>query len=295
ISTGVIEGMLGADLVGLHISRWCDNFVACCEALGAAVDRSKGTVSHNGTTSWVRSYPIPIDASDLTARANIKPVSRWASRFRESIGDGRLIVRVDRSEPSKNIVRGFEAFGLLLDRRADLRSRVRFVACVYPSRQTMSEYRRYSERIQAAVDDVNRRYPDSIQLFTEDDFDRSLGAQLAYDVLLVNPIMDGMNLVSKEGPTINQREGVLVLSSGAGSFEELGEAAIEINDPLDVEETSTALERALELPDRERRERARVLRARATGTKPENWIEAQLADLRSIADTGEPVSSPPAL
>ncbi|HYI45487.1 MAG TPA: trehalose-6-phosphate synthase, partial [Actinomycetota bacterium] len=233
ISKGVIEGMLGADLVGLHISRWCNNFVACCEGLGASVDRSRGTVSHKGTTSWVRSYPIPIDAADLTERADVEPVRRWARRFRESVDDGQLIVRVDRSEPSKNIVRGFEAFGMLLDRRADLRSRVRFVACVYPSRQTMPEYRRYSERIQMAVDDVNRRHPDSIQLFMEDDFDRSLGAQMAYDVLLVNPIMDGMNLVSKEGVAVNRRGGALVLSKGAGSFDELEDFAVKIDDALD--------------------------------------------------------------
>lgn len=295
ISKRVIQGMLGADLVGLHVSRWCDNFVACCENIDATVDRSRGTVSHDGMTSWIRSYPITIDADDLIERANAEAVHRVGRQLREWAGDGKLIARVDRSEPSKNIVRGFEAFGLLLDRRPDFASNVRFVACVYPSRQSMPEYRRYSERIEAAVDAVTERHPGSIRLYTEDDFDRSLGALLAYDVLLVNPIMDGMNLVSKEGPTINQHEGVLVLSSGAGSFEELGDAAVEIADPLDVEATSIALERALEMPDHERRERAGRLRASATKAKPEDWIEAQLADLRSISDTGEPVSSPPAL
>ena len=124
----------------------------------------------------------------------------------------------------------------------------------------------------------------------EDDFDRTLGALKVYDVLLVNPLMDGMNLVSKEGPVVNENDGVLVLSRGAGSFEEMGEASVEINDPKDVEETAKALETALDtLPD-ERKRRAEDLRRRAQAHKPEDWIESQLADLEAIQDRKPPIS-----
>ena len=298
IPESVIEGMLGADLVGFHVADWANGFMDCCEWIGAAVDRAEGRVTHRGRISWVRTYPIPIDAAGLRERASTTEPVDWEGRFHQRWthghpGPGHLIVRADRSEPSKNIVRGFEAFGLLLDRRADLRGTARFLACVYPSRQSMPEYCAYSERIRASVDEVNARHPGSIQLHLDDEFDRTLGALRIYDVLLVNPIMDGMNLVSKEGPAINQKDGVLVLSRGAGSFTEMGGQAVEIHDALDVEETARALERALDMDVGERKRRAAALREVAEARKPEDWIEAQLEDLSAIHEGAGPLSPPP--
>ena len=298
IPESVIEGMLGADLIGFHVADWANGFLDCCEWIGAVVDRGQGKVTHRARTSWVRTYPIPIDAAGLRERASTPEPVAWEARFQErwthgAPALGHLIVRADRSEPSKNIVRGFEAFGLLLDRRPDLRESARFLACVYPSRQSMSEYRTYSERIVASVEAVNARHPGSIQLHLDDEFDRTLAALRIYDVLLVNPIMDGMNLVSKEGPAINQRDGVLVLSRGAGSFREMGEHAVEIEDALNVEETARALERALDMDARERKRRSVALREVADARKPEDWIEAQLEDLSAIHGGAEPLSPPP--
>jgi trehalose 6-phosphate synthase len=287
----VIEGMLGADLVGLHVAPWVDGFLRSCESLGAEVDRDTGLVSHNRRRTWVREYPIPTDVEGLRERALDEEACRWAERF-EGHTAGPLLARADRAEPSKNIVRGFEAFGVLLDRRPDLRAQLHFVACVYPSRQSMPEYRRYTEEIEASVQRVNSRHPNSIELFMEDDYDRTLGALSVYDVLLVNPIMDGMNLVSKEGPTINRRSGALVLSKGAGSFEELGEFVVQIEDSLSVESTADALERALELSPEERAQRAQKLRAQAAGRKPDDWIRAQLDDLQAIQRGEEPLTPP---
>ncbi len=287
----VIEGMLGADLVGFHVAEWANGFLDCCERIGAAVDRPSGRVVHGGRASWVREYAIPIEADELRERAKDPEARRWGERF-EGYVEGPLIVRADRAEPSKNIVRGFEAFELVLDRREDLRGKLRFVACVYPSRQSMPEYRRYTEQISAAVQRVNERYADSIELFLEDDYDRTLGALTVYDVLLVNPIMDGMNLVSKEGPTVNKRSGVLVLSRGAGSYEELGEHAVTIEDSLDVAATANALERALELSQEEREERSRGLCQVAAARRPSDWIDAQLEDLRAIQRGEEPKTPP---
>ena len=288
----VIAGMLGADLVGFHVPPWVEGFYACCEAAGAEVDRGRGLVRHDGRTTWVRAYPIPIDAHNLRERALGEAASGWSERFRMWAGDGHLIVRADRSEPSKNIVRGFQAVGSLLDRRPDLVGKVRFAACLYPSREEMPEYKQYADEIDQSIADVNARFPGSIELYMEDDFDRTLGAYRVYDVLLVNSIMDGMNLVSKEGPSLNERDGVLVLSKGAGSFSELGDDAVPITDPLDVEETSRALEIALELGPDDRRTRAEDLKRLAEATKPEDWIEAQLEDLAAIRSDGEPRSAP---
>ena len=285
----VIGGMLGADLVGFHVRPWASNFLDCCEKIGAKVDRKNGLVEHDGRRSWVRSYPITIDVEDLRKRAAGRKARSWAQRF-ESESEGRtLIVRADRTEPSKNIVRGFEAFGSLLDRRSDLEG-TRFVACLYPSRQSMPEYQRYAEEIEATVAKINERHPGSIDLYMKDDYDRTLGALSVYDVLLVNPIMDGMNLVSKEGPTLNEREGVLVLSRGAGSCDELGEHVVRIEDALDVEETAAALSRAIDMPPGERRKIGAELKATVESTTPENWIDGQLEDLLEIKHGREPAT-----
>ncbi len=284
----VISGMLASDLVGFHVARWAENFLACCESIGGTVDESARRVDFAGRSVWVRNYPIPIDPEDIRRRAAEKPARVWAKRFREWAGDAQLIARADRTEPSKNIVRGFEAFERLLERRSDLIGNVRFAACVYPSRQGLPEYQTYARRIEECVARINEKYPDSIALFGEDDYDRSLGALMASDVLLVNPIMDGMNLVSKEGPAINEHDGVLVLARGAGSFDELGPYSVPIDDPLDVELTATAIETALELPAGERRGRADELRARATSRTPADWIRAQIQDLNAIRDGEQP-------
>lgn len=287
----VIEGMLGADLLGFHIGAWVKGFLRSCEALGIEVDYARGTVDRSGRRTWVRAYPIPIDAVELRERAASEVVQQWAERF-SVYTDVPLVVRADRAEISKNVIRGFEAFGALLDRRRDLRGEVRFVACLYPSRQAMPEYQDYMDEISSVVDEVNARHPDAIELFFRDDYDRTLGALMNYDVLLVNSIMDGMNLVSKEGPTVNRRDGVLVLASGAGSFEELGEYAVPIEDPYDIEETAAAIEKALTLDMDERKRRGEALRAVVDSRTPEDWIEAQLNDLSEIGEGREPGTPP---
>ena len=180
----------------------------------------------------------------------------------------------------------------MLDRRPDIAEDTRFVACLYPSRQSMPEYRNETQDIKSAVDEVNARHPGAIDLYLKDDFDRTLGALVVYDVLLVNPLMDGMNLVSKEGPTVNRRDGVLVLSKGAGSFEEMGEAAIPIDDATDVDATASAMERALDMSPEDRKIRSKELRELAQATRPEDWIGAQMKDLEELRAGREPLSPP---
>jgi trehalose 6-phosphate synthase len=104
--------------------------------------------------------------------------------------------------------------------------------------------------------------------------------------------MDGMNLVSKEGACLNENDGVLVLSRGAGSFEELGEEAVAIEDQMDVASTAEALARAIDMPDDERGARATKLRALSTARKPEDWINAQLDDLEAIRSGDAPLTPP---
>jgi len=288
VRRGVVEGLLGADLLGFHVAPWVDAFLELCQAMDLDVDRERGRVTHRGRTTWVRAYPIPIDAAALQELARSETVHTWGERFLDEV-TGPVVVRADRTEPSKNIVRGFEAFGALLDRRADLRH-VTFFACLYGSRQTMDEYQQYLVDIEETIASVNERHPDAIRMFLKDDYERTLGALSIYDVLLVNPIMDGMNLVSKEGVAVNRRNGALVLSKGAGSFQELGDFAVQIEDALDVEATAEAIERALELSVDERRAALESERAAVEATKPEDWIYAQIEDLEAIADERAPVT-----
>jgi trehalose 6-phosphate synthase len=284
----IIDGMLCADLIGFHVAPWVKGFYECCMAAGAEVDAERGTVTRHGRRTWVRTYPIPVDSKDLHDQAAGSEARKWARHFAE--WPGPLLVRADRAEPSKNIIRGFEAFRQVLERRRDLQESLRFVACLYPSRESLPEYQEQLDEIETTVADINAEFPDAIELFMEDDYDRTLGALKVYDVLLVNSIMDGMNLVAKEGPAVNERSGVLVLSRRAGAFSELGEYAVEIADPYDVDGTADAIERALEMSSRDREDRATALRAMIESSRPEDWIDAQLDDLELISGGKEPAT-----
>lgn len=288
VARAVVEGMLGSDLIGFHVPQWAHGFLDACEQIGAATDRSAGRVELGGKVSWVRTYPIPIDTAELRERVAGEAARTWAKRLGEP--GGRLLVRADRMEPSKNIVRGFDAFGLYKDQHPEA-SDVRFVACLYPSRQSMPEYRDYADQVRAAADRVNETHPGSVELFTEDDFDRTLAALSLYDVLLVNPLMDGMNLVAKEGPALNRRSGLLVLSRGAGSYEELGDGAVTLDDPRNLQATADALHRAFSMDSDRRDSLSRRLKKKATERVPEAWINAQLDDLVAVRDDHEPRSS----
>ena len=189
-----------------------------------------------------------------------------------------LILRVDRTDPSKNVVRGFQALELLLERRPDLRGRVVLLALLDPSRQTIPEYVEELARIESAADRVERRFPGALRLRVADDFPCSLAAYKQFDVLLVNAVMDGLNLVAKEAPLMATRDGVVVLSVNAGAWEELAPWVIGV-DPFDVEGQADALERALELPPQDRRARREGIAGQIREHDLGAWVEAQLGDL----------------
>jgi trehalose 6-phosphate synthase len=197
-----------------------------------------------------------------------------------------LVLRVDRTDPSKNVVRGFRAFGLLLERHPELHGRVGMLALLAPSRQDIPQYAEYVAAVGHAVRAVNERFGREgwtpIELDVADDFPRSVAGYKQFDVLLVNPVFDGLNLVSKEAPLVNGRDGVLVLSENAGSHEELGEWALSVN-PLDLVGQADALYAALTMAPAERRRRAEAIRAHVRAHGVREWIDSQLADLDAAA------------
>ena len=260
------EGLLAADVAGFHTQRWRKEFLSTCGALGLEPDEER-----------VTAHPISIDPGEFLELARTEPVLE-RERQLTSARPRYLIVRVDRTDPSKNVPRGLGGFRRLLERRPDLREGVRMLALLDPSRQTIPEYAEERRRIEEAAADVEAAFPGALTLQIADDFAASVAAYKQFDVLLVNAVMDGLNLVSKEAPTVNQRNGVVVLSVNAGAYEELSEWVVPV-DPLDVEATADALEAALAMPEEERRSRLRALQAHVREHDLGHWIAAQVADL----------------
>ena len=271
----VFAGLLANDVVGFHTARWQRNFLrGCVDVLGARVDG--GVVEHDGRRTLVTAHPIGIDTAEFDRLANDDTV---LAREREILASRpeQLIVRVDRTDPSKNIVRGFRAFGLLLERHPELRGRVRMLAYLDPSRQDIPEYADYV----AEVEREALALGDAVELRIGDDFARSVAAYKQFDVLLVNAVFDGLNLVSKEAPYVNTRDGMLVLSENAGSFEEIGKWSLRVN-PFDVSDQADVLYAALTMDRAERHRRLEAIRAHVREHDVAAWGEAQLADLDGV-------------
>jgi trehalose 6-phosphate synthase len=281
----VLDGMLGADHVGFHAGRWAAAFLDCCAAiLGARVSRdgSGGQVVHRGHVSEVAVHPLGVDAPALRARAGADDVRAHVDALTAAAAGRKLIVRVDRTELSKNIVRGLDAYRELLATRPEWHGRVVHLAFAYPSRSTVPEYRAYTERVRQVAAEITAEFgtPDwnPLVLEVKDDYPRSLAACTVADVLLVNPVRDGMNLVAQEGPVLSERGCALVLSREAGAAATLDGDALLVN-PYDVSETAAALHRALAMPDAERRRRSDALAATAAASPPARWFGDQLAAL----------------
>ncbi len=281
----VLKGVLGNDIVAFHTERYARNFLlGCQELLDLPVDLENLSVSFDDRTVRARWYPISIDPDDLDRRASSEPVlaheRELASRRRD-----HLILRVDRADLSKNIVRGFKAYDALLDDHPELSERVTFLALIQPSRQDVEEYCAYLDRIRRVVADVNLKHGTAdwqpIDLRLQDDLDFAVAAYKLFDVLVVNAIFDGMNLVAKEAAVVNQHDGVLALSENTGAHEEMGAFALTLH-PFDIQQQADALYTALTMEKDERRERHDACAATVRGNDIDKWLREQLTDVRRL-------------
>lgn len=280
----VFSGLLSNDIIGFQTNSYCRNFLHCCrELLDLDTDYQSRAILHDGRETWVRAYPIAVDVDSFT-EASQKPGVRAKEdeilkRRRE-----HLIVRVDRADLSKNILRGFTAFDIFLEQHPEFNEKVTFIAHLQPSRQDVPEYIEYLERANALVAVINHRHGTTdwmpIDLRLHEDIEEAVAAYKQFDVLLINSIFDGMNLVSKEGPLVNERDGVMILSENTGSHEELGDYALSVN-PFDVQQQADAIHRALTMPADERSRRAEDLKRVLTSRGPEDWLNAQLEDIEA--------------
>jgi len=284
------DGLLANDVVGFHTGRWRRNFMRAAEDIvGAAPDWTRDALGYDGRKIAATACPISVDTSEFDELAQSRAVLEAGERLARGRPE-KLILRVDRTDPSKNIVRGFRAFEIYLDAHPRMHRRVSLVALLDPSRQDIPEYAEYVGAIQREARRVNDRFQQDgwtpVDLHIGDNFPRAVAAYKDYDVLLVNAIFDGLNLVAKEAPLVNERDGVLILSENAGAHEELGDWALSIN-PFDVAGQAEAMHRALEMPAAERRERIDAIRSCVREHDLEAWIEFQLEALDA-----SPVESP---
>jgi trehalose 6-phosphate synthase len=284
----VHDGLLANDVVGFHTNRWRRNFLRSCEdVFDLRADWDAHAIDRDGHRTLVTAHPISVDPEEFDELAASPAVLAEERQIVERRPEW-LVLRVDRTDPSKNVVRGFRAFGLFLDLYPEYQGRATLLALLDPSRQDIPEYSEYMAAIQREVRTVNDRFhldgwlPIDLQI--ADNFPQAVAAYKQFDVLLVNAVFDGLNLVSKEAPLVNERDGVVVLSENAGAHEEIGEWALTVN-PFDVYGQAQAIREALLMPADERRRRLEGIRAHVRAHDIESWIEAQLADLDRVRAT----------
>ncbi|MER7848765.1 trehalose-6-phosphate synthase [Kitasatospora sp. NPDC096077] len=289
VGRAVLTGILGADRAGFLTERWARAFAACCaDLLGATVDHEALTVTlpqpsaggtPSGRTTRLGVHALGADADFLRERAHRPDVDERLAALRSAVGDRRTVVRVDRTELSKNIVRGLQAYRHLLRTRPEWHDRVVHIAFAYPSRTDLAEYRDYTAAVRRLAEEIDAEFATPtwrpLILHVDDDFPRSLAAYRLADVALVNPIRDGMNLVAKEVPVVSDRGCALVLSREAGAHAELKDDALTVN-PYDVIATAEALHAGLTMSPEERADRTKRLAAAATALPPQQWFLDQL-------------------
>jgi trehalose 6-phosphate synthase len=284
----LFRGLLGNDVVGFHTERYARNFLlGCQELLALPVDLSTMEVVVDGRVVRARWYPISIDPETFETMAESPAVldheRELAARRRD-----HLVLRVDRTDPSKNIVRGFLAYDVLLQDHPELAERITFLALLQPSRQDVPEYAAYVERIRATVDEVNAKHGTGdwrpIELHLENNLDLAVAAYKQFDVLMVNAMFDGMNLVAKESIVVNRRDGVLALSENTGAHDELGAFAVTLH-PFDLQQQADAIYEALTMPAEQRRDRRAACERVVRQNDVAKWLQVQLADISRAADS----------
>jgi trehalose 6-phosphate synthase len=281
----ILHGLLGADIIAFHTDRYAKNFLATCnDLLGLDVDTSRGTVRYQGRDVAVRFYPISVDPESLAEIGRTRASARH-ERELELRRRQHLMLRVDRVDPSKNILRGFRAFARMLEQHPELLETVTFLALLQPSREDVPEYVKYRADIEWLVERINTRFETPtwipIDLRITENLPLAVAAYALFDVLVVNAVADGMNLVAKEALVVNRRDGVLALSENTGAHAELEAIAVTLH-PFDIEQQAAAFWEALTMAPEDRRARhdAGVDIVRTNNVA--KWLGHQLADVRAL-------------
>jgi trehalose 6-phosphate synthase len=283
----ILDGLCAMDILGFQTMDDRMNFLRTIESYlpRSAVKYKRGRIWYRNHATYVRDFPISIDVRGLRQIAKSEEVAGYRAEIESLLGEKALIARVDRAEPSKNILRGFQAFEELLELYPEHRGHVKFLAYLIPSRLEVTEYQNYMDDLMAAVGRVNARFGDGqwepIRVQVSENYPRAVAAMQLYDVLLVNSIADGMNLVAKEGPIVNQRDGVLILSERTGARQQLEPGALVIA-PCDIYATAEAMHQALSMSKSQRKEQAARLRWIVEREDITAWLFDQLETVREL-------------
>ena len=282
----ILLGLLGCDIVGFQTSLDVRNFLMTCEEnAGLAVDERERAVVIDGRVVYARAYPISIDVATTTRLSYSHGVMVEERKLRDWRPE-HLIVRIDRTDPSKNIVRGFLAYEKLLAHHPELKGRVQFWAFLQPSRQDVALYRNYVRKVRQVVQRINAQYGaqgwQPIRLELGESVRKAMAAMRSFDVLLVNSVYDGLNLVAKEGALVNRSDGVIVLSENVGAHEELHQHVLSVN-PFDIEATANAMHQAVVMGLDEKRRRNEGAREVVRTNDIARWITRQVQDIRDLA------------
>jgi len=284
LSASIVRGLLANDSIVFQTDDNVRNYLDCVMRYVecADVDVERGIVRLNGRETRVWANPVSVKVEDLEEAIESEEAMLAQQKLASKLGPQKTIVRVDRLDPSKNIDRGFEAFARMLDRYPQWHGQVRFLAFLVPTRGGIGAYKAHAREVFQQAEAINRRFGAAewqpIEVFFQQNRTEALVALSMYDVLLVNSVADGLNLVSKEGAIVNQRDGVLVLSKNVGAHHELQGNALGI-DPYDVDATAEALHRGLAMSETERHVRAEGLRRAVREHEFQDWLDAILRDV----------------
>lgn len=279
----IIRSLLMSNQIGFQTQRDAFNFVQTGRFYldDAHSHGSRDSLHYGGRKVQAKTYPISVDVDELQAIANDPETHELEQTVKNFISGRKLILRIDRVEPSKNILRGLRAYRALLETHPEHRVNVQMIALLVPSRMEVDEYHDYLQDVVAEAGLINAEYSDGtwepVRILLGNNYPRAIAAMRLYDVLLVNPLADGMNLVAKEGVLVNQNDGALVLSEHAGAFYELGDEALTIS-PFDTFGTAEALHKALKMPSEERQARADHLRQKVENASVKQWFYTQVED-----------------
>jgi trehalose 6-phosphate synthase len=281
----IVKGLLSNDILGFHLKKYARNFLYTCEPYVDKVDYDKNLIWYDGRVISVKAYPISVDCGRLTENAKSNEVIQKEEIIKKIKGDCFLIYRTDRADLSKNINRGFMAYELFLQKHPEFHGKVKFLSTGMPTRQQIKEYCDYRDENYRIIDSINERYSKDgwkpIEQVFKADYNLVTAAFKHYDCLLVNPIVDGMNIVAKEGPIVNENNGVLIMSNGAGSYEELRDYSIIVN-AYDISQTADAMYRAIMMSQQERARLIQGLKKIVNERNVYIWMQEQFKDIQKL-------------
>lgn len=286
IVNSIFAGMLSCNLLGFQSEHYKNNFLLCCKSFtDNKIDWDKGLVYAGGRTVKCISFPISIDCDSLYAQARSEKVLKLQKKLEDKFRGKKILLRIERSDPIKNTLRGIQAYDRLLEKYPELKEKVVYLCLLYSSRSDIREYRNYHKKVEKLIGKINEKYGEDkwmpVYYDCQDNYDRALASLKIYDVLVVNSIYDGMNLISKEGPLINENSGVLILSENTGSFSELGKFVLAVN-PFDIEETAGKMYEGLAMSKKNKEKLQREIKKVIHKNTAKDWLQKQIDELLNL-------------